>query len=216
MIRRALAALLGAALYGFSLVSAHSELYASRNLLKFPLLLVTTAAVCATSWWISARWLNSGLSFRAVQQATWTLFHDASLLLASASPIVLFFAHVLRATDDGQLGGYDGFLACNLGAVALAGVLAFHRQVARLLRSTELSRRRAFGLAIGWLALALCVGGQAAFYMRPFFGFPVTRGNTPPFFLGAEPDARGATNFFEALAQAAKRPPLPSVWPSQR
>jgi len=52
--------------------------------------------------------------------------------------------------------------------------------------------------------------------MRPFFGFPLTRGDVPPFFFGAEPDARGATNFCEAVPQTLQRPPLPSTWPSSR
>lgn len=216
MIRSTLIALVGAAVYGFALGSAHSELYAARNLVKFPALLVTTSAVCATAWWIVARALNSGLSFRAVQHAVWRLFRDSALLLASLSPAVLFCARVLRATDDGNLGGYDGFLAANLGAVAVCGVLAFARQGTQLFRSSSLTRARAFALATCWLALTLGVGGQAAFFMRPFFGFPLTRGNTPPFFLGAEPDARGATNFYEAVLQTLERPPLPSTWPNSR
>jgi hypothetical protein len=55
----------------------------------------------------------------------------------------------------------------------------------------------------------LGVGGQAAFFMRPFFGFPATRGNTPPFFVGAKPDLRGATNSYEAVWPTIRRPRLP-------
>lgn len=59
------------------------------------------------------------------------------------------------------------------------------------------------------LFLALLVGGQAAFYVRPFFGVPASRGRTPPFLPGNEPDVRGATNFFELLSQFSSYPKLP-------
>jgi len=214
-MRRALATLAGAALYGFALGSAHSELYAARNVAKFPLLLVVTGASCAVAWWVTARSFGAALDFRAVQRAAWALFHDASLLLASVAPIVFFFARVLHSTDDGRLGAYDSFLGWNVATVGVCGVLAFVRQTSSLFEASR-SRARALAIAAAWLALTLGVGGQAAFYMRPFFGFPLTRGNTPPFFLGAEPDVRGATNFFEAVVQAWEQPPLPERWPSSR
>jgi hypothetical protein len=215
MIRSAALTLGCAALYGFALGSAHSELYALRNLLKFPLLLATTGAVCALSWWFVARLVGAPLSFLGTQRAAGMLFKDASALLASLAPVVFFVARCLRATDDGQLGGYDAFLASNLAAVALCGGLALRRQSRALLRGAHLSRARARTLVASWLVLTLAVGGQGAFYLRPFFGFPATRGARPPLFLGPEPDVRGATNFFEAVAQTLARPALPQKWPER-
>jgi hypothetical protein len=61
----------------------------------------------------------------------------------------------------------------------------------------------------GSLALSLAVGGQAAFYLRPFVGLPATRGGDPPFLLGDAPDARGARNFYAAVWQVVTSPPLP-------
>jgi hypothetical protein len=90
------------------------------------------------------------------------------------------------------------------------------RQARELLREHGLSRGRTLALISAWLALTLGVGGQAAFYLRPFFGFPATRGNHPPFFLGAAPDVRGATNFYEAVLQTLSHPPLPQSWPKSR
>jgi hypothetical protein len=213
MIRSAALTLSSAALYGFALGSAHSELYAARNLLKFPLLVAITGAVCALSWWLVARLAGAPLSFGGVQRAAGKLFRDASVLLASLAPAVFFVARCLRATDDGQLGDYDSFLAFNLAAVALAGSLALLRQARALLVSAQLAPARATLLVASWLVLSLAVGGQAAFVMRPFFGFPATRGARPPLFLGAEPDVRGATNFYEAVLQTLQRPALPQRWP---
>ena len=117
-MRRAFTTLLAAALYGYALGAAHSELYATRNLIKFPLLIVVTATVCALSYFVVARSLSVSLSFSGVQRATWRLFHDTSILLASLAPVTFFIARVLRATDDGKIGGYHGFLEFNFVAIA--------------------------------------------------------------------------------------------------
>jgi hypothetical protein len=209
MIRSVLAAWLALALYGFSLGLAHSELYAARNLLKFPLLVTVTAVVCSASWWILARAFAAPLSFTNVQRTVWVMFRDLGFLLASLSPVVMFFAIAARATDDGRLGEYDRFLALNIVCIAVCGVIALAKGVHTMFTSHEVTRTRAALLVAGWLAVAAVVGGQAAFFMRPFFGFPATRGGNPPLFLGAAPDLRGATNFFEAVKQTIERPELP-------
>lgn len=209
MIPTVFATFVASALYGVALGAAHSDLYAARNTLKFPLLIAVTCAVCSLGSWISARMLSVPLSFAAAQRANWTLFRDTSLLLASLAPVVLFLALDLRAHDDGRLGEYDRFLAANVVAIAIAGTMAVIRQVGTLAATHALSRARAATLVVAWAMLSAGVGGQAAFAMRPFFGFPATRGGTPPFFLGATPDLRGATNFYEAVRQTVSRPPLP-------
>ena len=48
--------------------------------------------------------------------------------------------------------------------------------------------------------------------MRPFFGYPASRGYDSPFLLGAQPDVRGATNFYEAVLQVYTVPRLPARW----
>lgn len=209
MIRTALATFAAAACYGVALGAAHSELYAARNALKFPLLIVVTSTVCSLGYWMAARMLLAPLSFADAQRASWTLFRDVSILLASLAPVVLFLAIVMRTQDDGRLGEYDFFLGANIAAIAFAGLLALIRQVKFLGQTYALSSARAAALVVAWAALSAGVGGQAAFYMRPFFGFPATRGANPPFFLGATPDLRGATNFYEAVLQTTSRPPLP-------
>lgn len=215
-MRAALVTALCAAAYGFALGSAHSELYAVRNLAKLPLLVLVTGVVCALAYFVIARGSGARLSFLDVQRATWRLFHDLAVILASLSPAVFFLARTARATDDGKLGSYDAFLAFNVVAFGCAGTLALVRQARGLFTEHAVAPARANVLVACWLALSLGVGGQAAFYLRPFFGFPATRGNTPPFFLGAEPDLRGATNFYEAVLQTIRRPALPQHWPSER
>jgi hypothetical protein len=216
MIRAVAATLAASAAYGFALGSAHSERYAVNNLLKFPLLIAVTAAVCALSYWLVARLFAVPLSFAAVQAVAGRLFQGAAILLASLAPVTFFVARVIRATDDGNLGEYDHFLSLNILAVGVAGTLALLRQASGLLREQGLSRARSAAVVLSWLTLSLGVGGQAAFVMRPFFGFPATRGNVPPLFLGSRPDVRGARNFYEAAWQTIRRPPLPAKWPKAR
>lgn len=210
MLRAAVTWLACSAAYGYALGTAHSELYAARNLVKLPLLFAVTGVVCSLAYFVVARAVGAPLSFLAVQRATWRLFHDLAVLLASLAPVVLFLALVARHSDDGQLGQYDLFLALNMLAVAVAGTLALARQSRGLFEEHRLEPPRARLLVGTWLLLTLMVGGQAAFWMRPFFGFPITRGYAaPPFFLKTEPDLRGASNFFEAVLQTIEHPALP-------
>jgi hypothetical protein len=204
-----------AALYGYALGAAHSDLYAARNIVKFPLLIAVTATVCALSYWLTARVMGARLGFAAAQRIAWRLFHDTTLLLASLSPAVLFVAWATRATDDGRLGDYDTILALNVMAVATAGTTALRHQ-ARTLAGAVPGTRGPWLLVGAWLLLTLGVGGQAAFYLRPFFGFPASRGGRPPFFLGTTPDVRGATSFYGAVWQTITRPPLPDWFGARR
>jgi hypothetical protein len=212
-----LATLLAAAAYGFALGASHDLLGASRNLVKFPLLIVATAAISSVAFWVAALALRADLSFVAVQRATFLLFHDVAILLASLAPAVLFVGLVLHATDDGWMGEYDLFFGANVGLVAASGCLALVRRAQALLPASGLRLRRALLLVFAWLALSLFVGGQVAFLIRPLIGVPATRGATRPWFLGSEPDARGATSFYGTVFQAIARRPLTTVpsWTKQ-
>ena len=63
---RSLLTLVGAAAtYGFAIGSSNSWLYAARNLWKFPLLILTTAVVCAACYFVVARFLGVAMTFVA-------------------------------------------------------------------------------------------------------------------------------------------------------
>jgi len=198
-----------AALYGLALGSAHSWLYAARDVVKFPLLIAMVSVVCAVANWIAAKALGAALSMRAVLEAVLGAFADTSILLASLAPAVLFVGLVLRHGDDGWLGEYYLFFALNVVLVAIAGGLALVRGTRSLCAAAGLPLRTSVRVVAAWVVLALFVGGQAAFWLRPFFGLPATRGNTPPFCLGSTPDVRGATNFYEMVLITLERAPLP-------
>ena len=56
-----------AACYGIAAGSGHDALYALRDAVKFPLLLLVTASICAASFHFVARLLGLRLAFAATQ-----------------------------------------------------------------------------------------------------------------------------------------------------
>jgi hypothetical protein len=202
------ALVVGAALYGFALGSAHSGLYATRNLVKFPLLIGATACVCGLSYVVTARALGASLRPAAVLDAVLDTFATLAVLLASLAPPVWFVGVVLVATDDGLLGDYDLFLIANVVCITFAGTLALGRTARELCRTHGVRPTVTARVLLAWLALTLSVGGQVSFLCRPLFGLPATRGGSPPWFLWTTPDVRGASNFYEMVFVALRGAPL--------
>lgn len=206
-LRAALAELTAAAaLYGFCAGCAHSLDFGLRNLVKAPLLMLVTSAVCAIAYHVVAGFFGARLSFRAVQRLSLSLFRDASLLLASFAPAALFLSLTIRLPDAHGLNAYPLFLVANVAVIALCGSIALVRQARRVVATTQLSRARGRALVGAWLALSLFVGSQAAWFLRPFFGVATIPAAQTPFFLGSAPDFRGATSFYEALSHVAAPP----------
>ena len=204
--------ILASSAYGYTLGAAHDQLYALRNLVKFPLMIIVTMGVCAVAHAVVARFAMIRLHFVAVQQVVLGTFRDLSLLLCSLIPPNYFLARILVSTDDGHKGEYSLFLALNVLFIAIAGSLALLGHGLPQLQRQGVARGRAKRVLLMWLALTLAVGGQAAFYARPLVGLPASRGQRPPWFLGSRPDVRGATNFYEAVLQTLTNPPLPDHW----
>lgn len=190
-----------AALYGFSVGCAHSLEFGLHNLVKFPLLLVVTAAVCGLAYHLVASFAGATLRFHEVQELSFALFREASVILASLAPVGLFLSKTIELPSAGGLGEYPLFLFVNVLLIAVSGCLALWRQTRGLMAKANLSRARGSAVVAGWLALSLLVGSQAAWFFRPFFGVATIRAEDTPFFLGANPDFRGATNFYEAVWQ---------------
>jgi hypothetical protein len=193
------------AIYGWSIGSVHSTTFASRNLVKFPLLMLITAAVCSLGYYIAARSLTVRLEFLEVQRLVLETFRDLSLLLVSLAPVFLFLAWTLEPPSWEGLGEYPLFLALNVLAIALSGSLALVRQATKLLGRYQLSRWRTGAIVMSWLGLTLLVGSQAAWVLRPFCG---VRTVDAPFMLGTTPDYQGATDFYQALYHLVDPPPL--------
>lgn len=203
MTRRLLTLVGASAIYGFSIGTVHSLVFALRNLIKFPLLLLVTAVVCCLAYTLAARALCQDLGFRAVLRAVLTIFTDTSVLLAGVAPVMLFLAFALKRADESGLHDYPLFLALNVLAIAACGSLALFRRTRAIAAQHTLSGPRASAITATWMLLSLLVGSQWSWYLRPFCGVATVNA---PFMLGAEPDFRGATNFYQAVYQIFAAP----------
>ena len=212
MFSRAIVTAASYAAYGATLGLAHSPLYAARNLVKLPLLILVTGSLCSLVYGLSARAVLGGSGRSLASRLVLTLFHDLGLLLFSLAPANALFAWSLLRVRAEPLGESAKFLAWNLGFVALAGSLALVLRGFAELRRRGAGRRASVALLGTWLFVTGAVGGQCAFLLRPFFGVPATRDQVPPFALGTRPDVRGAKNFFEMVVLSVENPPLPKRW----
>jgi len=134
-------------------------------------------------------------------------FADASLMLAALAPVNLFLSRTIALPTRESLCEYPLFLGLNVAFIALCGTVAVVRQAGLMKRAQRVPARRALAVTAAWLAICLFVGGQCAWYLRPFYG--VSAIEEVPFILGAQPDTRGATSFYEAVYHILQPPPLP-------
>jgi hypothetical protein len=202
--RVSLRAALAAAAYGFSIGAVHSQRFALRNLIKFPLLILITASVCSVCYYILARSFTRALDATSVMRATLSIFSDTAVLLASLSPVTLFLALTIQRPDATGLHEYPLFLSVNVILIALSGTLALVRQCRQLRVEHGIPTAQGSWLIATWLAASLFVGAQASWYMRPFCGVSTV---DAPFMLGTQPDFRGATSFYEAVYHVFAPPP---------
>ncbi len=206
MTRPVLTLLFGAAAYGFAIGSVHSTTFALRNVVKFPALLLVTAAVCAPGFVLITRLVAPTLGYAGVRSLVLGMTRDLALLLASLATVSFFLAQTLERASAAGLGQYPLFLSLNVGFIAVAGVTALAHRGRSLLARSDVARWRGTSLLLLWLGLALAVGGQWAWYLRPFFGVATISADKTPFCLGTEPDFRGARSFYEALVHVVVPP----------
>lgn len=199
MTRSLLTLIAAAATYGFSIGISNSWVYALRNVIKFPLLILSTAMICALLYHVLARFLDAKLAFVQVQRLVLGIFRDMSCLLAALSPVTCFLALIMEPPGNQGLGGYPQFLMLNVVAIAICGCLSVYlRSRARMGIQVSMPRRRNLLIA-SWMLASLLVGGQVCWYIRPFFG-STTGTSQSPWFSGSNADTRGATNFYAAVA----------------
>jgi hypothetical protein len=214
MARSLLIILVAMEIYGFSAGSVDSLRMALWTLAKFPLVIYLTSTLCALAWWVLARFLTSGLSFRATLGLALRTFADASVMLASLAPVNLFLGRTIAQPTPEALNEYPLYQGLNVLFVAVCGTVAVVRQVCRMQKVHHLTRRKAAGVAAAWLAVSLFAGGQCAWYFRPLYGCSAVR--DLPFILGSTPDLRGARSFYEAVYFYLDPPPLPKDYHTRR
>jgi len=199
---------LGGAFYGFCIGCSKNLLYGMRSSIKVPLLLLGTALLCALAYHVLARTCGISSSFAALQRTSFSLYRSVAVMLASIAPVSLFLGRTMERPEGESLGGYPAFVGINMVFVAAAGCVAVRVQTRALLAQHVVSLGRARVVVASWLLLSLLVGGQLAFYLRPFFGIASLTGD-PPFLLGDEPTVTGARNFYEVVWQFLRGVGLP-------
>lgn len=204
MRRSAATILVAAAVYGWSIGWIHGARMAAWNLGKFPLLIFATTLICAPTYYAFTLLVTRKLTFVEVAALSLGTFADLSLLLASLAPVSFFLAKTAVRPTAESLGEYPFFLGLNVVFIAVCGCLALARRTLRLARDHGLALSRAATILGAWLAASLFVGGQCAWYMRPFFA--VATNPNPAFMEGTAPDFRGATSFYEAVWQIVEPP----------
>ena len=92
---------IASAIYGFAIGSVHSRTFAIYNLVKFPLLILITAAVCSVSYYAAIRFVTRRLSFGEVQGLAVGTFQE-SLIIPCNDEILRLRrqAEELFVTDD--------------------------------------------------------------------------------------------------------------------
>lgn len=198
--RQLLLTVAAAAGYGFAIGAGKNLTYAWRSAIKVPLLLLGTALLCTALQFVLARFAAVPLPFAATGRTALAFARAMAVALASLAPVSLFLGRTMVRPDERGLGGYPGFVLANMGFVAAAGGVAVVLQARALRREATISRLRSAALVGSWLVVSLLVGGQLAFWLRPFFGIASLTG-APPFVLGDEPTVTGARNFYEVVWQ---------------
>jgi hypothetical protein len=196
MLKTVVTLTLCSALYGFSIGTGHSLKFALRNIVKFPLLLLVTAAICCIAYYLAARSFTVRFRFHEIQHLVLEIFRDSAALLASLSPVFLFLSYTTEKPDGQGLCDYPMYLGLNIFFIAVCGSCSVVRQAYRLFKRHSLSPRRSAVIVLSWMAVSMIVGCQWAWYLRPFCGVADV---DAPFMLGAEPDFRGDTNFYQAV-----------------
>ncbi|MBK8097143.1 MAG: hypothetical protein IPK26_08550 [Planctomycetes bacterium] len=200
--------LLAAAAFGFAIGASKNLLYAWRSAIKVPLLLLGTAAICAATYLLTAALLGVPLRLRALVSAAGSVFIALARLLGALAPAVWFLGQTMTPPSGPDLGGYPLFVGTGIALIACAGAIAVVHQTRTLQRELGIDRNRARWTTLAWLLVTLAVGGQFAFWLRPFFGIASLTGE-PPFLLGSEPTVTGARNFYEVVWQFVRGVTLP-------
>ncbi len=152
-------------LYGIVMGSYNGVMQAVSSGLKFPLLFVLSILICFPAFFILQQVLGSKLGLRQMLGIILAGFVMISLVLASFSPIVIFF----MITG----GNYSFLKLLHVGICALAGCIGMKTILDALQYACEKQDvYPKIGVTVFrfWLIILAFVGMQLAWNLRPFVG----------------------------------------------
>ena len=188
----------GAGIYGAAIGSWRSPLMAGYVAVKFPAILLLTAAGNALLNGMLAQLMGLPASFRQVSLSILMSFAITAAILGAFSPLVFFMVLNLPplTPDYHNDTAYGTLLVSQVGIIAFAGIAA-NLRLFQLLQKLSGGTPLALKILVSWLAGNLLLGMQLTWILRPFFGNP----DMPVQFLRAEA-FRG--NFIEGLSNIVR------------
>lgn len=158
-----------AAAYGSVFGSWHGGRLALFVAVKFPLVLLATAAITLPLNWTLALLTRAPLRFGQVAVLTFLTLALASLIVASLAPVALLFVRSAPPPGDAARTAHNLLYLMHTSFVGGAGFASV-----ALLRSA-LARRGGAGPHVAravrlWVLTFALVGGEVAWAMRPFVG----------------------------------------------
>jgi len=190
----------GTAAFGLVVGAWRDPVQGIYTAIKFPLIVLLTAAGNGLLNGMLAPLLGTNISFRQSLLAVLMSFTIAATVLGACAPLIYFIiwnapALVTKTASAGRT--HSMILLTVVGAIAIAGIVA-NARLLQLLRQLSGSRSSARRTLMAWLAGNLLLGSQVSWILRPFVGSP----SLPIQFLRDDP-LNG--NFFESVFRALQR-----------
>ncbi len=164
----------GAGLYGAAMGYWRSPVQAGYNLVKFPLVILTTTLGNALINGMLAPLLGLDLRFRQSFMLVLMSFTIAATILGSFAPILFFIVWntpSLASQAEISWATYNFVQLTQVVFITFAGVAANVRLL-RLLKAVSGSERVARKILFAWLTGHLFLGSQLCWIFRPFIGSP--------------------------------------------
>ena len=172
LLRSALVAAAGFAIYGFTTGFWRSPLMAVYVAVKMPLLIACTLACNGFLNGLLGILLGSRLGFRQSLQALLSAFAISGLILGSVAPVTFFLAlNAPTPESPDAVSAHAAYLLFHTALIATAGVIGVAR-LRRLLESHCPARRSAHATLAAWILGNAFLGAQFSWILRPFFGSP--------------------------------------------
>ena len=168
----ALTALIGLALYGFSVGYWRAPLMGVFVAVKMPLLVMLTLLCNGLLNGLLGILLGTGLGFRQSLLALLSAFAVAGLILGSLSPVTFLLAWNAPPPDSPHAGSaHAAYLVAHVFLIGFAGIAA-NIHLHRLLAAQSPTPAAATATLLAWLGGNGFLGAQFSWILRPFFGSP--------------------------------------------
>ena len=158
-----------AALYGGVFGSWHGSRLALFVAVKFPLVLLATAALTLPFNWTLAVATRAPLTFRQVAVLTFLTLALASTVVASLAPVAWLFVRSAPPPGDAARTAHNLLYLMHTAIVGGAGLASVALLRGALARRGEAGVRAARAIRL-WVVTFALVGGEVAWALRPFVG----------------------------------------------